>query len=277
MSSSRGALSERSVRRIGLRRGGRSRRGRCCAPARPGGAAERRDRCLWCRTLDGQDVAGQAPPAAGVQNDGPSTRALASPRLPAQHAPADRTARLQRDRLRNAATRRRRPGLPRHSPQRAVSHDLGSPQRALLHAIRHALPEGADAGGTVARATVLRSRPGDRGRLLRLLPRPDRGRPQLDRASPDPRLHLPQRRHWAPTSTASTTPTARAMRRLLPHRLHPAAATRPQLRRHPLPQLPRPMERARSRPAPLRRQPRRRRMRDVTTERAAPYRDRGLH
>jgi hypothetical protein len=52
------------------------------------------------------------------------------------------------------------------SPQRAVSHDLGIPERALLYAERYALPEGADAGGAVAPATVLRSRPGDRGRLL---------------------------------------------------------------------------------------------------------------
>ena len=168
-----GLLFEGSVRRNGLRVGGRSRIGRCRAPAWPDGAAERQDRCLRGRAVDGEDVAGQAPPAAGVQNDGPSTRALASPRLPAQHAPADRTARLQRDRLRDIVSRRGRPGLPRHSPQRAVPHDLGSAERALLHAERHALPEDADAGGSVARATVLRSRPGDRGRLLRLLPRPE--------------------------------------------------------------------------------------------------------
>jgi hypothetical protein len=233
-----GSLSERSVRRIGVGGGGgggRSRSGRCCASARADGEAERRYGRLWCRALDSEDSAGQAAPAARVQNDSPSTRALASPRLPAQHAPADRAARLQRGRLRDAATRRGRPGLPRHSPQRAVSHDLGITERALLHAERHALPEGADAGGTLACATVLRPRqvigvaffdffhgqtgsPPTGSSFTRSSPTPASGeavRRRLDRRdhrdpAGDAPPHTPpsasRRRHQ--TSTAPTSPTA---------------------------------------------------------------------
>ena len=53
------------------------------------------------------------------------------------------------------------------------------------------------------------------------------------------------------------------VRRLVSDRLHPAAAARPELRRHPLPQLPRALGRGRPRPSPLRRRPRRHRLRDL--------------
>jgi hypothetical protein len=186
------------------------------------------------------------------------------PRLPAQHAPADRTARLQRGRLRDAATRRGRPGLPRHSPQRVVSHDLGHRTRPLAR--------------RTPRLTG-RRRCGWHARVCDGLAPAPRSSGSPSSTSSTVRPGSP------PTGSSSTrsspTPASRealhhpldhrdhrdraGMRRLIPHRLHPAAATRPQLRRHPLPQLPRPMERARPRPAPLRRQPRRRWMRDLAT------------
>src|SRR5262249_42885941 len=109
------------------------------------------------------------------------------------------------------------------------------------HTEGYALPQNPDAGGTVTCATLLRSRPRHRGRLLRLLPRSDRCRPERDRAPPDPRVHLPRRWYVA---AAHITPTPRAMRPPLSHGLHPATTARLELRRHSLPQLPRPLERA---------------------------------
>jgi hypothetical protein len=64
----------------------------------------------------------------------------------------------------------------------------------------------------------------------------------------------------APAATASATKW-REVRRVISDGLHPTSTARSQLRRHPVPELPRPLGRRRSRPAPLRRQSRRRRLR----------------
>ena len=53
-----------------------------------------------------------------------------------------------------------------------------------------------------------------------------------------------------------------------PDCLHPASAARPELCGHPVQQLPRPLGRPGSRSAPLRREPRRRRLRELTASRS---------
>ena len=100
-------------------------------------------------------------------------------------------------------------------------------------------------------------------RLLRLLPRPNRRCPKRDRTAPSPRLRLPIEAGASafspsrdstltpaagapqppPATTATTASAPKQLRRVLPGRLHPTTAARPQLRRHPLPKRPRHLQR----------------------------------
>jgi hypothetical protein len=115
-----------------------------------------------------------------------------------------------------------------------------------------------------ADSTAPRHRDDHRCWLLRLLARPDRCRAERDRVAPRARILgvVPKGRRRC---LSAATPSAgwRAVRGVVPRRVHPSAAPRPRLQGHPLPQLQGVVERARPRPAPLRRQPRRRRLREL--------------
>src|SRR5262249_33545667 len=74
-----------------------------------------------------------------------------------------------------ARARRGRPPHPRRAAARSPLADRGGADRAGLHVRRARSAAAADAGGTPSRSPVRACR-GDRRRLLRLLPRPDRGR-----------------------------------------------------------------------------------------------------
>jgi hypothetical protein len=65
------------------------------------------------------------------------------------------------------------------------------------------------------------------------------------------------------TTTTTTTSAATRLCSVIPRPVHSAASAGSQLRGHPVPQLPSSVERPRPGPTPLRRQPRRRRLRDM--------------
>jgi hypothetical protein len=163
-------------------------------------------------------VAGPAPLAAGVSDDGPSACALASPRLPAQHTPADRAARLQRDRLRDIVSGRDDQDfhvILRSGPYHMISEAPNAPSctpnatsyRKTQMRVARSRVRRSCARARVTGVAFFDFFHGQRGA--------PRTRSSFSRSSPTPA----SRRHCA---TAATTATRRAMRSFLPHRLHPA-------------------------------------------------------
>ena len=101
-----------------------------------------------------------------------------------------RTAHLPghgRDHTRAPRGRRR---LPPRPPRRRRPDDDRRDADGLVRQPGDAVPAAADGESTSAGASV-RACECDRGRLLRLLPRANRSRPERDRAPPGPRVPLP--------------------------------------------------------------------------------------
>ena len=277
---------------LAARPGRPERRRRRVRPRRPRAQQPRLSpkRChLRCRALDGQDPSGPAPAAPCEDRDARVSRQPASPVQPAVH-----TTPFERHVFRVTAA----VTLIRPESDKDLHLVLSDGRRTMIAETptgvlrRPRNPCGSETDGPGASCgTPLRKGNHHRCRLLRLLPRPNRCCPKRDRAPSRSRLHLSIKADpSAFTSPCASSRSPAAARppppppapqppppppppsncaAVLPRRLHPTAATRPQLRRHPLPQLPRHLQRPRPRPTPLRRRPRWCRLRELTPRHAS--------